>query len=98
MPDQYGLAEAAARGSSFAKIGQRIVFENEHVRVWEINLGAGETIDFHIPTNFRICDFARRRENEIETISARRFKTEEVARLDRIHQRDARGAPAHQPL
>jgi len=29
-------------------VGQRIVLENEHVRVWEINLGLGETIDLNI--------------------------------------------------
>jgi hypothetical protein len=48
MPDKFGIAEAAKRGIKLGAIGHRIVIENEHVRIWEINLDPGETIDFHI--------------------------------------------------
>src|SRR5215216_4326858 len=48
MPDTYGLEEAKRRGITLGQVGQRIVLENEHVRVWEVRLEPGETIDFHI--------------------------------------------------
>ena len=48
MTDKSGLKAAKEKGITLGEIGQRIVFENEHVRIWEVNLDPGETIDFHL--------------------------------------------------
>ena len=44
------------------------MLENEHVRVWEINLDPGETIDFHIHFHPYLVISLGGGENEIETI------------------------------
>ena len=46
--DRSGLQAAARRDITLGPIGHRIVAENDHVRVWEVRLKPGETIDFHI--------------------------------------------------
>ena len=33
--------------TKYAPVGTRVVFENEQVRVWEIELGPGETLPMH---------------------------------------------------
>ena len=75
MSDKYGIAEAAKRGIKLGEIGQRIVLENDHVRVWEINLDPGETIDFHIHYHPYLVVSLGGGENEIETIFGDRIKT-----------------------
>jgi hypothetical protein len=77
MPDKSGIAEAAKRGITLGEVGQRIVFENEHVRIWEINLDPGETIDFHIHYHPYVVISLGGGENEIETIFGDRIKTVE---------------------
>ena len=77
MPDKFGLQEAAKRGVNLGKVGQRIVLENEHVRIWEINLDPGETIDFHIHYHPYVVISLGGGENEIETIFGDRIKTVE---------------------
>jgi len=77
MPDQYGLQEAAARGITLGKVGQRIVLENEYVRVWEINLDPGQTIDFHIHYHPYLVISLGGGENEIETIFGKKISTQE---------------------
>jgi len=67
-------------------VGQRIVLENEHVRVWEINLGLGrdDRLSYSLSSYLVIslgCD-----DNEIETILGHRIKTVEEPRLDSFHQ------------
>ena len=37
----------AARGAPYGPIGTRVVFENDRVRVWEVELAPGETLPMH---------------------------------------------------
>ena len=37
----------AARGAPYGPIGIRVVFENDRVRVWEVELAPGETLPMH---------------------------------------------------
>ena len=73
----YGLKLAAERGITLGEVGQRIVLENELVRVWEIRLEPGETIDFHIHYHPYLVISLGGGENEIETIFGQRIKTDE---------------------
>lgn len=68
MADITGIKTAADKGIKLGEIGQRIVLENEHVRIWEINLDPGETIDFHIHFHPYVVISLGGGENEIETI------------------------------
>jgi hypothetical protein len=77
MSDKFGIAEAAKRGIKLGEIGQRIVLENEHVRIWELNLDPGKSIDFHIHYHPYIVISLGGGENEIETIFGDRIKTVE---------------------
>jgi len=77
MSDKSGIQEAAKRDIKLGDVGQRIVLENEHVRVWEINLDPGETIDFHIHYHPYLVISLGGGENEIETIFGDRIKTME---------------------
>jgi hypothetical protein len=77
LSDKFGIAEAAKRGIKLGQVGQRIVLENEHVRIWEINLDPGETIDFHIHYHPYVVISLGGGENEIETIFGDRIKTVE---------------------
>jgi hypothetical protein len=77
MTDRSGIKAAADKGIVLGEIGQRIVLENEHVRIWEINLDPGETIDFHIHFHPYIVISLGGGENEIETIFGDRVMTQE---------------------
>jgi hypothetical protein len=77
MPDPYGLEEAKKRGIALGEVGQRIVLENEHVRIWEVNLEPGETIDFHIHYHPYLVISLGGGENEIETIFGNKIATNE---------------------
>ena len=77
MPDTYGLEEAKRRGITLGQVGQRIVLENEHVRVWEVRLEPGETIDFHIHYHPYIVISLGGGENEIETIFGKTISIDE---------------------
>jgi quercetin dioxygenase-like cupin family protein len=77
MPDQYGLKQAAENGITLGEIGQRIVLENEYVRVWEIRLEPGETIDFHVHYHPYLVISLGGGENEIETVFGKRITTDE---------------------
>ncbi|HTV28509.1 MAG TPA: hypothetical protein VMF32_12055 [Xanthobacteraceae bacterium] len=77
MPDKYGLEEAATRGVTLGEVGQRVVLENEYVRVWEINLDPGQTIDFHIHYHPYLVVSLGGGENEIETIFGKKISTQE---------------------
>ncbi len=77
MADTYGLVRARERGIELGEIGQRVVLENEHVRVWEIRLEPGETIDFHIHYHPYLVISLGGGENEIETIFGQQIKTDE---------------------
>jgi hypothetical protein len=77
MSDSYGLKAAAERGIALGPIGHRIVLENEHVRVWEVRLAPGETIDFHIHHHPYLIVSLAGGENEIETIFGDRITVQE---------------------
>jgi hypothetical protein len=77
MSDKYGIAEAAKRGIKLGEIGQRIVIENEYVRIWELNLDPGQSIDFHIHYHPYLVVSLGGGDNEIETIFGDRIKTVE---------------------
>ncbi|MEJ2435059.1 MAG: hypothetical protein P8Y53_18570 [Pseudolabrys sp.] len=68
MSDRFGLKRAAEKEVTLGEIGQRIVLENEYVRIWEIKLEPGETIDFHIHYHPYVVISLGGGENEIETI------------------------------
>jgi hypothetical protein len=77
MPDIYGLDEAKHRGIALGEVGQRIVLENEHVRIWEVRLEPGETIDFHIHYHPYIVISLGGGENEIETVFDKKISIQE---------------------
>ncbi|MGH7068406.1 MAG: hypothetical protein ACREFO_00130 [Acetobacteraceae bacterium] len=77
MSDEYGIGRAVELGITLGEIGQRIVLENEYVRVWEIRLEPGETIDFHIHYHPYLIISLGGGENEIETVFGARIPTNE---------------------
>jgi hypothetical protein len=77
MADEFGLELAAERGIALGAVGQRIVLENEYVRVWEIRLDPGQTIDFHIHYHPYLVISLGGGENEIETVFGKKIATEE---------------------
>ena len=77
MSDKSGLKAAAEKGIKLGEVGQRIVFENDHVRVWEINLGPGQVQDFHLHYHPYIVISLGGGENEIETIFGDKRMTNE---------------------
>jgi hypothetical protein len=77
MKDKTGITTAAEKGVKLGEVGQRIVLENDHVRVWEINLDPGETIDFHIHYHPYIVVSLGGGENEIETIFGHKITVNE---------------------
>ena len=77
MSDIHGIRRAAELGIRLGDVGQRIVLENEFVRVWEVALQPGETIDFHIHHHPYLVISLGGGENEIETIFGDKRKTSE---------------------
>lgn len=77
MDDKHGLKRAAARGIKLRDIGDKILLENEHIRMWEVKLEPGETLDFHIHYHPYLVVSLSGGTNEIETISGRKITTEE---------------------
>ena len=94
MGDKFGVQEAAKRGIKLGEVGQHIVLENEHVRVWEINLDPGETIDFHIHYHPYLVISLGGGENEIETIFGDRIKTMEELGSTVFINENARRSPS----
>jgi hypothetical protein len=79
MDDKYGLKAAADRGIKLRDIGDRVLLENEFVRMWEVKLEPGETLGFHIHYHPYLVISLSGGSNEIETISGRKIVTEEPA-------------------
>jgi len=77
VDDKLGLKAAADRGISLGEVGQKILFENEFVRVWEVRLEPGQTHDFHIHYHPYLVVSLGGGENEIETIFGKRITTQE---------------------
>ncbi len=79
MDDKYGLKLAAERGIKLRDIGDKILLENEFIRMWEVKLEPGETLDFHIHYHPYLVVSLGGGANEIETIFGRRIATDEPA-------------------
>jgi hypothetical protein len=77
MTDKTGIRTAAEKGIKLGEVGQRIVLENEFVRIWELNLAPNETWDFHIHYHPYIVISLSGGKNEIETIFGDRIETNE---------------------
>lgn len=77
MDDKHGLKAAAERGIKLGQVGDKILFENEHIRMWEVRLEPGETIDFHIHYHPYLVVSLGGGENEVETIFGARIPTNE---------------------
>lgn len=79
MDDKFGLKAARSRGIKLRDIGDRILLENDLVRVWEVRLEPGQTLDFHIHYHPYLVLSLSGGANEIETISGKRIATDEPA-------------------
>jgi hypothetical protein len=79
MDDKYGLKAAAARGIGLREIGDKVLLENEHIRMWEVRLEPGQTLGFHIHYHPYAVLSLSGGENEIETISGRKIIVQEPA-------------------
>jgi quercetin dioxygenase-like cupin family protein len=79
MDDKYGLKAAAARGIALREIGDKVLLENEHIRMWEVKLEPGQTLGFHIHYHPYAVLSLSGGENEIETISGRKITVQEPA-------------------
>ena len=79
MDDKYGLKAAADRGIKLRDIGDRILLENDLVRVWEVKLEPGETLGFHIHYHPYLVLALSGGANEIETVSGKKIATDEPA-------------------
>jgi hypothetical protein len=79
MTDRYGLKAAAERGITLREIGDKVLLENELVRVWEVKLEPGETLGFHIHYHPYLVLSLSGGANEIETISGKKIPADEPA-------------------
>ena len=77
MDDKHGLKLAAGRGIKLGQVGDKILFENEHIRMWEVRLEPGQTIDFHIHYHPYLVVSLGGGENEVETIFGNKIPTYE---------------------
>lgn len=79
MDDKCGLKAAADRSITLRDIGDKILLENDLIRMWEVKLEPGETLGFHIHYHPYTVVSLSGGLNEIETISGRKITTEEPA-------------------
>lgn len=77
MDDTYGLKLAAERGIKLRDIGDKVLLENEFVRMWEVKLEPGETLGFHIHYHPYLVNSLGGGINEIETIFGKKIDTDE---------------------
>jgi len=77
MSDPHGLKRAAELGIKLGEVGQKLLLENEHIRVWEVALQPGETIDFHIHHHPYLVVSLGGADNEVETIFGDKRPTHE---------------------
>ena len=77
--DPYGFEAARERGIELGPVGQTLLFENEHIRMWEVRLEPGQTVDFHIHYHPYLVVSLGGGENEIETIFGKKIPTQEPA-------------------
>ncbi len=79
MEDKYGLKAAADRGIELGPVGTKLLFENELIRMWEVNLDPGESINFHIHYHPYLVVSLGGGDNEIEVITGQKIPTHEPA-------------------
>ena len=79
MDDKYGLKAAADRGIELREIGDKILLENDLIRMWEVRLEPGQTLGFHIHYHPYVVVSLGGGENEIETIFGKKITTNEPA-------------------
>lgn len=79
MDDKFGLKAAADRGITLGEIGNKLLFENDFIRMWEVRLEPGQIIDFHIHYHPYLVVSLGGGENEIETIFGKKISTDEPA-------------------
>lgn len=79
MEDKFGLKTAADRGIELREIGDRILLENEFIRMWEVRLEPGQMLGFHIHYHPYVVVSLSGGANEIETISGKKIATDEPA-------------------
>jgi quercetin dioxygenase-like cupin family protein len=77
--DEFGFKAASERGIALGDVGQKLLFENQHVRVWEVRLEPGESIHFHFHYHPYLVVSLGGGENEIETIFGKKIPTDEPA-------------------
>ena len=77
MDDKFGLKSAADLGIALAEIGTTLLFENDYIRLWEVRLEPGQTIDFHIHYHPYLVVSLGGGDNEIETIFDKKVSTDE---------------------
>ena len=77
MDDASGVKLAAKRGIALGQVGDKILFENEHIRMWEVRLEPGQTIPFHIHHHHYLVVSLGGGDNEIETIFGQKIATHE---------------------
>ena len=79
MEDKFGLKAAANRGIKLREIGDKILLENDLIRMWEVRLEPGQTLGFHIHYHPYVVVSLGGGTNEIETISGKKISTDEPA-------------------
>ena len=79
MEDKFGLKAAADRGIELREIGDKILLENDLIRMWEVRLEPGQTLGFHIHYHPYVVVSLGGGTNEIETISGKKISTDEPA-------------------
>jgi quercetin dioxygenase-like cupin family protein len=77
--DEFGFKAAADRGIELGDVGQTLLFENEHIRLWEVRLEPGESIHFHFHYHPYLVVSLGGGRNEIETIFGKAIPTDEPA-------------------
>ena len=79
MEDKFGLKAAADRRIQLREIGDKILLENDLIRMWEVRLEPSQTLGFHIHYHPYVVVSLGGGTNEIETISGKKISTDEPA-------------------
>jgi beta-alanine degradation protein BauB len=76
---QSGQAQEEGQEIPLGEVGQKIIFENEMIRVWEIVLESGERQPLHRHDHPYVVIAIEGSHNVIETASGERREVEETA-------------------
>ncbi|HKS84927.1 MAG TPA: hypothetical protein VJR71_05585 [Pseudolabrys sp.] len=77
MSDNSGLKLATEKGIKLGEVGQRVVFENDYLRIWEIIPKPGEVQNFHLYYHPYIVISLGGGVNEIESVFGDKRMTNE---------------------